>query len=703
MAVARISYSWPILLLLVFEALALGWAITLDDAVPPITAISIVTATLCLAIGAVALYMQPSRTTQLGGYLIVVLAAFILVPVRPGMLAYAAGSPFYLVVPAYALFRLINGALLATIAYHLGGHFPTQVVSSTGPQPTTCPQPTKRTLLRAYLVTAILIATLCLTAHQPLQLALLFATMLWIYTLIGRAAWRLACISREQMAANRHARQQARVLLISALLATIPSLLLNALEFLLGAPIVRADFAAFFLILFPLGTAYAILRHDLLAIDGTIRRALAYTALSTVALLVYFAVTLLLTASVARRWPELLRVVAAVSVLTATFVFAPLQQRVQSWVDRWLYPERQQFFAAINAAQQRLGAMGKHEDVVTLLTKELPAQIEASWATLALAPAPLTLPPQPTAPAFTGSLRVDQKPLGRYWLGTRQTVSTYEADEEAALHQLLQEAALVLAYGETIAELRQLNNELEDRVEARTAQIVTQQRALAAHEQRQRLARDLHDSVTQSLFSLNLSLRAIRKLGERDPQAAVAELTDQEAAAQQALTELRALLMQLRSDGAEERDEGEERKADLVARLAERCQELQIQGQLQVNLKAPKELWLSTEIVHEIAYIVREALHNVSKHSGQLSATVTVQQDRQRMVLTVYDAGQGFDWRSTPANATTKKMGKESTMETSFGLRGMQERAAQIGGELQIQSEPRAGTTVTFSLALSAK
>jgi len=684
-------YRWPVLLLLLIEALALVWVAALDKSLPPLSTISIVAAAIALAVGIAPLLLRPSPTTQLGSCMIVVLAAFILVPVRPGMVVRpAVVGALLTAIPAYALYRLINGAFFVALAYQVAGHFPIQAA------PGSCPRPTQRAIAEAYLIMALLLVALLLVPLPPLRVALFVATMGWIYLLVGRALWRLACLSRDPSRANGQARQQARVLLFSALVAAIPSLLLNVTEYLVGAPIVRADFAAFFLLLFPLGTAYAILRHDLLIIDGAARRALAYTTLSALALLVYFVVTLLLTMVVLQRWPAVLRIVGPISVLTATLLFATLQQQVQQLVDRWLYPERRTFLRAIRAARHRLGTVVERQAVIELLTNTLPAQIGAEWAVLTLAPAPLTLPPQNTPPAWSGTLTVGESTVGRYWLASRQTLPRYEADEESQLRQLLQEAALVLAYDETIAALRQLNEELETRVAERTAQLVTQQRALAAHEQRQQLARDLHDSVTQSLFSLNLSLRAIRKVGERDPHAAVAELAAQEASAQLALTEMRALLTQLRSHSPEEENGEEEERAprlvNLVEQLQALCNDLIQGGQLQVVLDTPPALLLSASVAQELHYIVREALHNVYKHSGQAHATVTLMVVNKRLLLKIHDPGQGIDW--VPSSTT------ELDAADHHGLRGMQERASQLGGRLEITSAPLLGTTITLEMPL---
>jgi signal transduction histidine kinase len=667
------------MVLSVLEIGALVVATRVDQALPPMTLVSISAAILCLLVGIVPLLLRPSPTTGLGGIMIVLLAAFILVPVRPGMVADRTPGMLLTSAPAFVLFRLLNGAFLAATAFHVAAYFPRPVVA-TGDLPHTQGQ-----IRLNYGATALLVGALLLTKAGIWRMLFFGAVVVWTYSLVVRVVRRLTSLSRDQRVENSQAAQQARVLLISALLAAIPSLLLNLLELAFGAPLARADLAAIFLVIFPVGTAYAILRHDLLRIESAVRRTLAYSAISAVALLVYFGVTLLLTVGLVRRQPELALVATAVSVLAATFVFAPLQQRIQGLVDRWLYPERQHFARAVAAAQAELGNLLAREAVITLLNQTLPAQIGARWAQLTLAPQPAAPLPQDSPTAWSGALAVGDTIMGRYWLGPRRTLLGYEADEQAQLQALLGNAALVLAYGETIAALQAFNQELEERVTTRTAQLLTQQRALAAHEQRQALARNLHDSVTQSLFSLNLSLGAMRKLAQRDPQAAVAELGAQEAAAQQALAEMRTLLTQLRSEEAPTAADA----VDLGGALQRLCGETATRHGFQIQQQLATNVMLPQPIVDELLAIVREALHNVVKHSGVTSATVTLAQTPTALVLTISDGGKGF---SSPIPFA-------SGASTHYGLQGMRERVTVLGGALAIESAPGAGTVVSVQIA----
>jgi signal transduction histidine kinase len=257
----------------------------------------------------------------------------------------------------------------------------------------------------------------------------------------------------------------------------------------------------------------------------------------------------------------------------------------------------------------------------------------------------------------------------------------YQREEQAQLNQLVRQAALALGYTTTIAELQGLNTELEQRVALRATQLLGQQRALAALAERQRLARDLHDSVTQALFSMHLSARAIRRMVGRDPQAAEQALTEQEDAARQALAEMRNLLAQLRA----EPEPSSTAMRDLAADIAAHCASLAQRGELEVTIHVPTTLFLPTLQAEGLFQITREALHNVSKHSGVKTATCMLQVSEGCVLLNIRDHGQGF------------VLGQHAIGR--YGLQGMHERAAELGAILRIDAQPGAGVCIEVQLA----
>ncbi|MBP7689970.1 MAG: sensor histidine kinase, partial [Thermoflexales bacterium] len=296
-------------------------------------------------------------------------------------------------------------------------------------------------------------------------------------------------------------------------------------------------------------------------------------------------------------------------------------------------------------------------------------------AALSLAPAP-DVPPQ-ADPAWNGELIVGGRSLGRYWLGPRRSGLEYASDEQAQLRALTQAAALVLAYTTALTELTTLNQELETRVALRTAQMLEQQRTLVTLEERQHLARELHDSVTQTLFSINLSARAIRGLLRRDVDTATRELSQLESDAQQALTEMRALLSQLRNPIASQRD--------LVKLLIEHCVTVQHHDALTVELGVPDELPLPEALAHELLQIAKEALHNVIKHSGVSMAHCQLVQASGLIELTISDHGCGF---------SLNPIDLRDDVGPHFGLRGIRERVTALNGTLEVQSTVGMGTVL---------
>jgi len=238
--------------------------------------------------------------------------------------------------------------------------------------------------------------------------------------------------------------------------------------------------------------------------------------------------------------------------------------------------------------------------------------------------------------------------------------------------------------------------------------VLDQQRALAVFEERQRLARDLHDSVTQSLFSINLSARALRSLVRRDPPSAIDGLAELEAAAKQALSEMRSLLAQLRASVQEPEHQAEQPRPsppdsldpvaslDLVTLLDQLCARLQQaavsereDSPFNVWVKAPDSVSLPAPLAGELIQILREALHNVLKHSGVRRAECAVICQDGWLQITVSDQGVGFDPQQISPGA--------------FGLRGIHERLAALDGSLEVHSAPGKGTVLDIIVPYSFK
>jgi len=213
------------------------------------------------------------------------------------------------------------------------------------------------------------------------------------------------------------------------------------------------------------------------------------------------------------------------------------------------------------------------------------------------------------------------------------------------------------------------------------AQLAAQARQAAAQLERTRLARELHDSVSQALFSMTMHARAAQLsmakagLDQDTPLGrSVAELTE---LTRGALAEMRALIFELRPAALAE--EG------LVAAVRKQAAALTARERVVITVAGPEErLELEPGVEEHLYRIVSEALHNVVKHAAAGNAEVAITAGPDVLRVVVSDHGVGFE-------PEIKRAGH-------LGLSTMAERAALIGADLAITSSPGAGATVTVSL-----
>ncbi len=197
---------------------------------------------------------------------------------------------------------------------------------------------------------------------------------------------------------------------------------------------------------------------------------------------------------------------------------------------------------------------------------------------------------------------------------------------------------------------------------------------LATAQERNRLARELHDSVTQTIFSMTLTAEAARILLERDPAQVVAQMDRLQELAKDALTEMRYLVSQLRPKTVAE--EG------LIPALRRHIAERQNQDGLTVALHVEGERRLPPETEEALFRIVQEALNNVAKHAQTDQAEVTLRLRDESASLLIEDRGMGFELASADSQTS------------HLGLTSMRERAKMLGATFAVESQPGAGTRI---------
>jgi signal transduction histidine kinase len=226
-------------------------------------------------------------------------------------------------------------------------------------------------------------------------------------------------------------------------------------------------------------------------------------------------------------------------------------------------------------------------------------------------------------------------------------------------------------------ETQQLLTELQD-AHRQLLLYTAQAEELAVVEDRNRLARNLHDSVSQTIFSMRLTAEAARLLLDRDPAQARPQLDRMQELAESALGSMRALIHELRPTAVAEQG--------LIPALRRLLALLERQHGLSTTLNVTGEPDLPDEQAEQIYRIVQEALNNVVKHARTDRAAVNAHFAKARVLLQIQDRGKGFTPQEVRANTD------------SLGLASMRERVESIGGTLSIDSRPGEGTRITVEI-----
>jgi PAS domain S-box-containing protein len=204
------------------------------------------------------------------------------------------------------------------------------------------------------------------------------------------------------------------------------------------------------------------------------------------------------------------------------------------------------------------------------------------------------------------------------------------------------------------------------------ARLYEQAQELAVTRERQRLARDLHDSVTQTLYSLTLTAEALPRVWEKHPDQAQEALNNLHRRARGALGEMRTLLFELKPAMLLEKAPNE-----LLRQLAHAAMG-RTQTAVEVNVQGERAL--PDEVRVALYRIAQEALNNVTKHAEASQVTIELDLEPEQVVLHVEDDGRGFDPLIVP--------------QSGFGLRNMGDRAKDVGAEFHLESRPGQGTQI---------
>ena len=266
------------------------------------------------------------------------------------------------------------------------------------------------------------------------------------------------------------------------------------------------------------------------------------------------------------------------------------------------------------------------------------------------------------------------------------TPDAYNLADKNLLETVGAQIAAAIQNTYLMEELQRNATELEQRVQERTTQLEQSYREQAAAEERQHLARELHDTVSQTIFSASLIAESLPRVQKRNPDLLPTSLADLQRLTRGALAEMRTLLLELRPGAIQN-----VRLNELLRQLANG---LMGRTQLDVQFVADGDHLLPVNVRLVFFRIAQEALNNIVKHAHAKTVIIsrqdlplepihkkrTLQYD---LILTIRDDGRGFDMKNiSPGH---------------HGLEIMRERIKSISGNVEILSRPGKGTVITLT------
>jgi signal transduction histidine kinase len=238
----------------------------------------------------------------------------------------------------------------------------------------------------------------------------------------------------------------------------------------------------------------------------------------------------------------------------------------------------------------------------------------------------------------------------------------------------------------TMAVVRDISDriEMEQSLKQTQAELLNQQLSSANLEERQRLARNLHDTLSQSIHSLVLFSETLTAAIEKNNLERAKQIVERvQESALQSHKETRLLLYELQTPG-------QERSVNLMRDLQERLTKVENHAGIASEIIQNGSLEYIPAAWHENLYwIAIEALNNALKHAQAHKLQILIHSSPQQLEMEVVDDGRGF----VPGH----------TLAGGMGLENMSVRAGLLGGELTVESEPMKGTRVRFCAEIKAE
>jgi signal transduction histidine kinase len=413
----------------------------------------------------------------------------------------------------------------------------------------------------------------------------------------------------------------------------------------------------------PTGVVIAVVRHGMLDIELALNRTIAFAILTGVVIVGYVVAVSALGDIAAKR-------VGIAAVAVVALLVAAARDRVQRAVDHALFGDRRDPYAVVDRLGRRLDAARGPADALEQMVVELRSALRLP--SVAILPADPHLAPVETGTPVAGStdvpITVLGEQLGTLRVGSRHRGERLRAEEQSVLHDTARRAGALLQAAALVADLRQ-----------------SRERIVAAREEeRRRLRHDLHDGVGPQLAGLALQLDNLaRRLGDDEENGSRVQMLRDRL--RDTVVEVRRVVDNLRPPALDD--------VGLVEAVRQQVSAYAPVGAgagLNGSSAAPlvdvesddlPELPAAVEVA---AYrIVTESVANAVRHGHPTRCAVRIAAGDGDLVLTIADNGSGIAADAVPG----------------VGLASMTERAAEVGGSLNVQTAPT-GTTITARLPL---
>lgn len=421
-------------------------------------------------------------------------------------------------------------------------------------------------------------------------------------------------------------------------------------------------------LLIPISVAVAILRYRLWDIDVVINRTLVYGALTVCVVGIYVLIVGYL-GMLFQTGDNLL--VSLIATGLVAVLFQPLRERLQRGVNRLMYGERDDPYGVLSRLGRRLEATLAPEAMLSTIAESVREALRLPYAAITLRKKRNEGHGVPEIAAEAGKstgklvrlpLTYQNEPVGELLIAPRPGEEKLSAADGRLLEDLARQAGVAVHAAGLTANLQHSRERL----------------VTAREEERRRLRRDLHDGLGAQLAGLNVQSGVLRRLIRSDPDAADELVLELRAELQAAISDIRYLVYDLRPPALD--DLG---LPGALRRIAERYG---AEGEgLRVQVETPEDLPPLPAAVEVAIYrITQEALTNVVRHAGARSCVVRLSVTDE-ISLEVADDGAGVSGDHI----------------AGVGLLSMRERAAELGGECNIEASPEGGTRVLVRLPLT--